>query len=129
MAEHVLLEASLGTDDRFATNAQRIANVDELESLLGARLAGMAADEARQRLARGRIVTARVNDLQGLWSHEQLRERGRFVDVDTPGGTVEMLASPFDISGWTPPPASVPALDQHDDAVLAEIRRRGELPR
>ena len=129
MAEHVLLDASLGTDERFATNAQRIANVDVLESLLGEQLAGMTADDARQRLARGRIVTARVNDLQDLWAHEQLRERGRFVDVETPGGTVEMLASPFDISGWTPPPTRVPALDEHDDAVLAEIRRRGELPR
>ena len=129
LADHVLQETGLGTDERFATNAQRIANVEELESLLGERLAAMTADDARQRLARGRIVTARVNDLRDLWAHEQLRERGHFVDVGTPGGTVEMLASPFDISGWTPPPASVPALDEHDDAVLAEIRRRGEQPR
>ena len=94
--------------------------------MLGERLAGMTADDARQRLARGRIATAQVNDLQGLWEHEQLRARGRFVDVGIPGGTVEMLASPFDISGWTPPAASVPALDEHDDALLAEIVRRGE---
>ncbi len=126
LAEHLLLGAGLGSDERFATNAQRIANVDELESLIGECLTRLDADDARRRLAQGRIVTAQVNDLQDLWEHEQLRARSRFVDVDTPGGVVELLAAPFDISGWTPPPARVPALDEHDDALIADIVSRGE---
>ena len=68
---------------------------------------------------------ARVNDLADVWQHEQLRARGRFVPVSTPSGTVELLAMPFDISGWTAPPARVPALDEHDDATLDAIMRRG----
>jgi itaconate CoA-transferase len=67
-----------------------------------------------------------VNDLQGLWEHEQLRARDRFVPVQTPGGVVELLASPFDISGWVPPAGRVPALDEHDVAVVDAVIRRGD---
>jgi crotonobetainyl-CoA:carnitine CoA-transferase CaiB-like acyl-CoA transferase len=126
MAERVLLEPALGDDDRFATSAARIRNVDELEERINACLSSTEADVARRRLADGRIATARVNDLQGLWEHEQLRARDRFVSVQTPGGVVELLASPFDISGWVPPAGRVPALDEHDVAVVDAVIRRGD---
>lgn len=125
MAEHLMGDASLGTDPRFATNALRIANVDELEALVRARLASITADEARSGLAAGRIANARVNDLQGVWEHEQLRARDRFASVPTPSGPVEMLRAPFDISEWTPPSAAVPALGEHDDAVVQDLTDRG----
>jgi crotonobetainyl-CoA:carnitine CoA-transferase CaiB-like acyl-CoA transferase len=125
MAEHLMLAPDLGTDSRFATNASRIANVGELERLITECLDGIPADTARERLATGRIATARVNDLKGVWEHEQLRARGRFVPVSTPSGTVELLASPFDISGWTSPPSRVPALDEHDQATLDAVMERG----
>ena len=125
MAEHLLQDGSLGTDPRFATNASRIANVVELEDVITACLAATDADVVRERLAAGRIATARVNDLRGVWEHEQLRARHRFVPVSTPSGTVELLAAPFDISGWAPPPARVPALDEHDEATIDAVVRRG----
>ncbi len=125
MAETLMLAPELGTDERFATNASRITNVSELERLIGECLDGIPADVARERLAVGRIATARVNDLQGVWEHEQLRARGRFVPVSTPSGTIELLASPFDISGCPPSTARVPALDEHDDATLDAVMRRG----
>ncbi len=126
MAEHLLGDASAGTDPRFVTNATRIANVDELEAAISACLASIDAQEARDRLARGRIATARVNDLRGVWEHEQLRARDRFVEVSTPSGDIEMLAMPFDISDGSTPVPRVPALDEHDEATLAAVRRRGE---
>ncbi len=125
LAEHVLLDPALGEDPRFATNAARIANVDVLEEVLAAGLAGVDADEARARLARGRIATARVNDLRGVWEHEQLRARGRFDQVSTPSGVIEMLASPFDLSDLPPSTPRVPALDEHDPELVARIRERG----
>mgnify|MGYP000865765109 CR=1 FL=1 len=125
LAEHVLLDPALGEDPRFATNAARIANVDVLEEVLAAGLAGVDADEARARLARGRIATARVNDLRGVWEHEQLRARGRFDQVSTPSGVIEMLASPFDLSDLPPSTPRVPALGEHDPDLVARIRERG----
>ncbi len=124
LAEHVLLEPELGDDPRFVTNAARIANVDALEEVVAAGLVGIDAPEARARLARGRIATARVNDLRGVWAHEQLRARGRFDQVSTPSGVVELLASPFDLSDLPPSPARVPALGEHDPALVAELLKR-----
>lgn len=125
MAEHLMGDASLGVDQRFDTNAARIANVDELERLITQRLASLTADDARALLAAGRIATARVNDLVGVWQHEQLRAREHFVEVETPSGPVEMLRSPFDISGWTPADGPVPALDEHDADTLQQVLQRG----
>jgi crotonobetainyl-CoA:carnitine CoA-transferase CaiB-like acyl-CoA transferase len=125
MAEHVMDDVGLGVDPRFATNTARISNVDELEELIRARLAAVDADEARSRLAAGRIATARVNDLRALWEHEQLRARGRFVDVRIPGGHVELLRSPFEISGWSPQDGPVPALGEHDPRTVADLMARG----
>ena len=126
MAEHVMGDPSLGVDDRFATSAARIANVDALEGLIRARLASMTPDEARAGLTDGRIANARVNDLAAVWSHEQLRARDRFVDVQTPSSTVELLKSPFDISGWTPAEGPIPALGEHDDDTVQQVLRRGQ---
>ena len=125
MADHVMGDASLGTDPRFATNASRIANVDELEALIRARLGSLSAVDARAALASGRIAIASVNDLAGVWRHEQLRARDRFVEVMTPGGPVEMLRSPFDISGWEPPAAPVPGLGDHDASAVQAVIDRG----
>jgi itaconate CoA-transferase len=125
MAEHLMGDATLGTDSRFATNAARIANVDALEELIRARLSSLSAGDARAGLAAGRIANARVNDLAGLWQHEQLRARGRFVEVATPSGPVELLRTPFDISGWEPFDGPVPALDEHDPDDVRMVLERG----
>ena len=74
---------------------------------------------------RHRIATARVNDLRGVWEHEQLRARGRFDQVSTPSGVIEMLASPFDLSDLPPSTPRVPALGEHDPDLVARIRERG----
>ena len=76
-------------------------------------------------LAAGRIAVARVNDLQGVWNHEQLRSRGRFVEVATEFGPVELLAAPFDISGSDPATGFVPALGQFRPEVIESVIARG----
>jgi crotonobetainyl-CoA:carnitine CoA-transferase CaiB-like acyl-CoA transferase len=120
-AEKVLGSTEVGTDPRFATNAVRIVNVDELEAVISARFASVPADEIRAGLAAAGIATANVNDLAQVWQHEQVRARDRFVDVELPNGRIEMLKSPFDISEWTPGAQSVPALGEHDAATVRRI--------
>ena len=120
-AELVLADVALATDSRFATNALRIANVDELETVITARFVSAPADEIRASLAAAGIATANVNDLAQVWQHEQLRARDRFADVELPNGRIEMLKSPFDISEWTPGPQSVPALGEHDAGTVRRI--------
>ncbi len=115
MATGVLGDADLGTDARFATNADRIAHVDELEAVVRAVLAGMSADEARDRLHAARITVADVRDPMRVWDHEQLAARGRHVPVTTETGTAHVLKAPFNISGHDDLGGHVPALGEHDD--------------
>ena len=121
MAEIVLANVALATDERFATNAARIANVEETESLVSEGFRSMSDDDALARLAEAGIAIARVNDLADVWKHEQLRARGRFVEVDTPGGPLELLAEPFGISEWSPGRRRIPALGEHAPAVVEGI--------
>ncbi len=129
LAADVLGDVDLASDARFATNPDRIANVTVLEEIVSTALRRRPADEVRERLRAARIATARVNDLAEVWEHPQLRARGRFVEVDTPTGRVEMLAAPFDISGWIPSVAPVPALDEHAPGLVPDTRARGEADR
>lgn len=125
MAEHLLGDPELGDDPRFDTNAHRIANVDELEALVQRRLDSLSADDAREGLAAGRIANANVNDLSGVWAHEQLRARDRFITVGSPSGDLELLAPPFVISGLEFPPGRIPALGENDPATIAAVIDRG----
>ncbi|NQW73428.1 MAG: CoA transferase, partial [Actinobacteria bacterium] len=126
MADVVLANAALATDERFATNAARIANVEETENLVSEGFRLLSDEDALARLAEAGIATARVNDLADVWKHEQLRARGRFVEVDTPGGPLELLAEPFGISEWSPGRRRIPALGEHDPAVVEGIIGRGK---
>ena len=121
MAEIVLANVALATDERFATSAARIANVEETEAVVSEGFRSISDEDALTRLAEAGIATARVNDLADVWQHEQLRARGRFVEVDTPGGPLELLAVPFGISEWSPGRGRIPALGEHDPAVVEGI--------
>lgn len=125
LAEHVLENPALGTDPRFLTNSDRIRNVAELEPLIIEVLNAIPADDAIARLKRGRIAFSNVNDLRGVWNHEQLRARGHFHEVQTEHGPVELLDPPFDISGMPLPLGPVPALAEHDPELLRRIVEGG----
>lgn len=125
MATHLLADPSLGTDPRFATNADRIRHVDQLEAIVAGVLADLPPAEARSRLAAGRTAVAQVNDLAAVWAHAQLRARDRFHAVRTEHGDVEMIDAPFGFMDDIARPTWIPALDEHDPTVIAEVRERG----
>lgn len=122
LADVFLGRAELGTDPRYATNPDRISRVDEVEELVRGRLDQLDRVAALELLSRAGVATAVVNDLAEVWELPQLRERGRFTDVQTPNGVVEMLASPFDISDSDVAPGSVPALGEQQ-ATLSDPPR------
>jgi itaconate CoA-transferase len=125
MAEHLLGRPELGTDDRFDTNPHRLSNVDDLEQIIVDVTSSIPADECLARLAAGRTAFAWVNDLPGVWQHEQLRARGRFHEVETEHGPVELLDPPFSISGVPTPLGRIPAIDEHETATVDQVRNRG----
>ncbi|MHB8796720.1 MAG: CaiB/BaiF CoA transferase family protein [Candidatus Nanopelagicales bacterium] len=125
LAAGLLDRPGLADDPRYATNPARIAHVDEVESMVADALASLGADDALGRLAGARIAVAYVNDLPGVWEHEELRSRGLFRSAGTQAGPVEVLDVPFDISGWRPGPGRVPGLDEHDQHAIDGIIARG----
>lgn len=120
-AELMLGDSGLGIDERFSTNSARIAHVEEVESLVRGAFGSTPAAQVRARLNDARIAYADVNDLTGVWQHDQLRERDRFVTVPSPSGDLELLKSPFDISEFEQPVQGIPDVGQHDRVLLDEV--------
>ena len=121
MATGVLQRSELADDERFATNADRIANVDELEEIIRDVFAGISGDEALERLRTSRIAVAAVRDPHEVWAHEQLAARDRKVGVTTEHGTAEVWKAPFNISGHDDQGGHVPALGEHDAALVDRL--------
>ena len=124
LAAEVMGRPELATDPRFATNEARMANIDELEAAIAAAFASEPAPQVLERLRRARIAHGRVNGPLAVADHEQLRARDRFAAVDLPAGETLMLRPPFNISDAGGPRARVPALGEHDPALLAELTDR-----
>jgi itaconate CoA-transferase len=122
----VLLAPEMATDERFASNPARIANVDLLEELMRLRLCGASAVEVRERIAAAELAWASVNTLADVWEHEQLRARDRFVPTTLPGGAVvETLRLPIAFADAPPMTAvSIPALNEHDAEVVRRLAQR-----
>lgn len=122
MCDQVLGQPELADDPRFATNAQRVRHRDELEPLIEARFASEEPDEVVARLEAADVPFGTLNDLGGLLEHPQLRARGRWFEADSPGGPVQALRSPLNLVGLEERPGAIPALGQHTEEVLAELR-------
>lgn len=125
LAEDVLLQPDLARDARFRTNPQRLANVVALEALIESALLGSSPEVVLARLDAARIATARVRDLEEVWRHEQLRVRGRIVPVEAPGGPVDLLRPPVDISDADVAMSFVPSPGEHDPQLVRMLRERG----
>jgi itaconate CoA-transferase len=57
----------------------------------------------------------------GFWRHPQLEARGRWAKVGSPGGALDMLKPPFNLSGFEPRMEPIPALGEHTRAILGEL--------
>lgn len=117
----VLRLPDLASDPRFALNSSRSAARESLTQVIEAVFADLSAAEVVERLDEAGIANARVNDMSQVWSHEQLAARGRWTTVDTPQGPVPSLIPPgIDVTD-NPRMDAVPAVGQHNAAILKEL--------
>ena len=99
----VLEQPELARDERFVTNAKRSAARVELKALIDESFARFSAEQVVERLNAAQIANSRVNTMADVWNHRQLAARGRWVNVDTPAGSVPALLPPgAAMPGWTP---------------------------
>ena len=101
----------------------RLAHRRELETTIEATFAALSRDEVSVRLERAGIASARVNSVQDVVDHPQLRDRQRWTQVQTPAGTIPALLPPHNLAGAAPRMGRVPALGEHTAEVMAELER------
>ncbi|WP_332825638.1 CaiB/BaiF CoA transferase family protein [Ramlibacter sp.] len=118
--DKVLLQPGLA--QAYMGNAQRLAHKDKLRDIIEAVFARLTAAQLIDRLESAQIANAQLNEMADLWRHPQLAARGRWAEIDTPGGPVPALFPPHHVRGAEPPPMDpVPSLGQHTDGILAEL--------
>lgn len=119
--EKVLLNPALASDARFSANFRRSENREVLRQIIIDGFAELSLDEVVARLEDAQIANARVNDMQGVWQHPQLKARDCWREVDSPAGKLPSLLPPGRNAAFTPRMDPVPGLGQHSAAILEEL--------
>jgi formyl-CoA transferase/CoA:oxalate CoA-transferase len=107
----------LVSDERFATNPDRVAHREELAALLQAQLAGYTRNDIVARLADAGVPAAAVNDVGQVAEHEQTEAVGLIQDLPKPTVGFPLSFDGRRLAHRTPPPR----LGQHTAEVLAEL--------
>src|SRR4051812_30010532 len=108
--DKVMNGPELADDPRFATNTQRLANRVALEATIEERFRRHPRAIVMRWLVAADIATAVVNDVPAVAAHPQLAARGRWVEVDSPGGAIPALLPPHNLQGVSPRMGAVPSL-------------------
>ena len=119
--EIVLDNPSLGKDERFDKNFKRNEKRAELLAIIDDCFCKLTTEEVITKLDRAQIANARLNDMQGLWSHEQLKARNRWVDVNSPAGPIPAMLPPGLNDSYEYRMDPIPTVGQHTESILAEI--------
>jgi itaconate CoA-transferase len=119
--EKVLRNGALARDSRFSSSPARFRNRAAFHAEVDAVFSKLGAGEIIERLEGADIANARLNDMREFWRHPQLAARGRWAKVGSPGGELDMLKPPFNLSGFEPRLDAIPALGEHTRSILAEL--------
>ena len=117
----VLKKGALKGDERFASGPARSRNREAMHAEIDRVFSQLTATQVVERLETADIANARLNDMGQFWRHPQLAARGRWAKVGSPGGEIDALKPPFNLSGFEPRMDAVPALGEHSRAILAEL--------
>ncbi|HSN91534.1 MAG TPA: CaiB/BaiF CoA-transferase family protein [Anaeromyxobacteraceae bacterium] len=111
----------LARDPRFATNAARVRNREDLVARLAPVLSARPAGDWIRALEAAGVPCGPINDLAQVFDDPQVRARGMRVEVPHPlAGAVPLVASPLRLSDTPPRHGTPPLLGQHTREVLIE---------
>ena len=113
----------LARDERFATNAARVAHREALTPILGEIMKSRSRADWLAALAGVGVPAGPINDLAQLFDDPQVRHRGLRLDLPhATAGTVPQVANPI---RYADAPLSyaqaAPALGQHTDEILRDL--------
>ena len=119
--ETVIENPALAQDERFDRNFKRNEKRTELLEIIGACFSKLTSEQLIARLEKAQIANAHLNDMEGLWKHEQLKARNRWTEVDTPNGAIAALLPPGLNSSYDYRMDPIPAVGDHTDSILKEL--------
>lgn len=119
--EIVLENPALAQDDRFDKNFKRNEKRAELLEIINACFSQITAEQLITRLDKAQIANARLNDMAGLWKHEQLKARKRWTEVATPNGNIAAILPPGVNDSYDYRMDPVPAVGEHTNSILLEL--------
>lgn len=119
--ETVLENPELAKDERFDRNFKRNEKRAELFQIIDACFSKINSDQLIARLDKAQIANAHLNDMEGLWKHEQLKARKRWTEVDTPNGAIPALLPPGLNSSYDYRMDPIPAVGEHTNLILKEL--------
>jgi crotonobetainyl-CoA:carnitine CoA-transferase CaiB-like acyl-CoA transferase len=88
-----------GNGPRFTANPDRVAHHDELTAIIEDCLASRSAGEVSDMLDQAGIAGTRLRTPEEFTRHPQLRARGRWRHVRTPGGEIDARLPPLEVAG------------------------------
>ena len=119
--ESVLENAALALDERFDKNFKRNEKRVELLAIIDQCFRKLTTEQVIAKLEKAQIANARLNDMKGLWNHQQLKDRDRWVNVDTPAGTIPALLPPGLNNSYDYRMDPIPSVGEHTNAILKEL--------
>jgi len=123
----VLTQTCLAADPRFVCNGDRVDHNDALTAIIEDVFADCTARDVTGLLDRAGIASARLRTPCEVISHKQLRARGRWRRVGTPGGEIEALLPAGYVVGHESVMADGPALGRHNSVSRADFRAKASM--
>lgn len=118
----VIGRRDLAHDRRFATNSDRVANGQELSSILAAEFREQPAGWWAERLTAAGVSAAPVNTIAEAFESDAVRSRDMIATVDhRSAGPTKIVRSPLLLEGQRPNVRSAPPLLGQDS--IATLRR------
>lgn len=117
----VLQQETLSEDPLYTSNSLRHLNRESLKVIIEKVFAELDKEEVIARLEAAGIANASVNDMQGVWQHEQLKARERWTSVDSPVGELPALLPPGRNNQFDYRMDAIPALGEHTEAILTSL--------
>ncbi len=119
--DRVLEKPELKSDPRFESNFKRNENRAALEAIILDVFSGLTAAQVITRLEEAPIANAQVNTMADVWAHPQLQARDRWRMVDSPAGALPALLPPGVNNQFDYRMDEIPAVGQHNAAILEEL--------
>ena len=119
--EKVLGQPALATDDRYNSNSKRAARRAEVTALVDKVLLNLTTQQVIEKLDSAGIANARINTPEEVWSHQQLKARNRWREMDSPKGKLPVLLPPATHDNFDARIGGVPEVGEHTEGILREI--------